>query len=33
MLARGGFNQAVASEVLRMPLEDAEAMVTRLRQT
>jgi regulatory protein len=32
VLARAGFSQAVASEALRMPREDAEAMVTRLRR-
>ena len=32
MLARAGFSQAVASAALRMPREDAEAMVHRLRQ-
>jgi regulatory protein len=32
MLARAGFSQAVASEALRMPREDAEEVVTRLRR-
>jgi regulatory protein len=32
-LARAGFSQAVASEALRMPREDAEEVVARLRQT
>jgi len=32
MLARAGFTQAVASEALRMPREDAEEIVTKLRR-
>ncbi len=32
ILARAGFSQTVASEALRMPHEEAEAMVTRLRR-
>jgi regulatory protein len=32
MLARAGFTQAVASEALRMPREEAEERVTRLRR-
>jgi len=32
MLARAGFSQAVASEALRMPREDAEEVVTRVRR-
>ncbi len=32
MLARAGFSQAVASEALRMPREEAEAVVLRLRR-
>lgn len=32
MLARAGFSQAVASQALRMPREEAEDVVTRLRR-
>jgi regulatory protein len=32
MLARAGFSQAVASEALRTPREEAEAIVTRVRR-
>jgi len=32
VLARAGFSQAVASEALRMPREEAEEVVTRLRR-
>jgi regulatory protein len=32
MLARAGFSQTVASEALRMPREDAEEVVIRLRR-
>jgi len=32
MLARAGFSQGVASEALRMPREDAEEVVTRVRR-
>ncbi len=33
MLARAGFSQAIASAVLRMPHEEAEEIVIRLRRT